>query len=82
MPSALYDIPSVQQYMNLTWTFQIAQRFTHDVAEQLDNALPFGHVGNSTKTERSINAETPCRNNIHQSRLPGYASKGSALDWH
>ena len=47
------------------------------ISEKVDDALPFGHVGDLTKSERYINAEKVLKTHPHIRLVVGHSLGGS-----
>ena len=51
---ASYYIPALKQYENIIYGLK---KVAPNIAKQIDDNLPFSHLGDLSKSERYINAE-------------------------
>lgn len=78
VPSILRDvsyyIPALKQYENLIYGLN---KLSPNIANKINDNLPFSHLGDLTKSERYINAEKALKANPNIQRVVGHSLGGS-----
>ncbi|MFM7978559.1 MAG: hypothetical protein ACKPKO_04520, partial [Candidatus Fonsibacter sp.] len=67
---ASYHIPALKQYENIIYGLN---KVAPNIAKQIDDNLPFSHLGDLTKSERYISAEQVLKANPNIERVVGHS---------
>ncbi|MFM7989252.1 MAG: hypothetical protein ACKPKO_59055, partial [Candidatus Fonsibacter sp.] len=70
---ASYYIPALKQYENIIYGLN---KVAQNIAKQIDDNLPFSHLGDLTKSERYINAEKALKSDPNIDRVVGHSLGG------
>ena len=77
VPSVLRDapyyFPTLKHYENFIYGLN---KVAPNIANKIDNNLPFSHLGDLTKSERYINAEKALKSNPNIERVVGHSLGG------